>query len=303
MRGYSPPKARRAFTLIELLVVIAIIAILIGLLLPAVQKVREAAARSTAQNNLKQIALASLSYEDSYKYLPQNGVVWYTEPACNANNTKNDSGTALYQILPFIEQNAYYQLADGTTGTTVAQRKTAIKSYQCPVRRRVGFNDWSKGTITGAGDGRNGTVSDYGINPWINCPACADDGTTQIFNVGNNKRTVKNIRDGSSNTILFGQVYIKAADYTVSDSGDIYWGWSIYVSGGSNHARQRNDTLDKDSTNVDYNRQHGSPFTSGVPVARADGSVKTLPWSLNGSTTNLKPLFKPQDGLAVQFPD
>ncbi len=126
--------SRRAFTLIELLVVIAIIAILIGLLLPAVQKVREAAARTQCQNNLHQIALAVHSYHDSYGCIPGNsqdegGWDWdYQQHA--------RSWSWLARILPFVEQENLYVQMNVAGGNTMGQSQawitTPVKTYYCP---------------------------------------------------------------------------------------------------------------------------------------------------------------------------
>src|SRR5262249_47346433 len=118
----------RGFTLIELLVVIAIIALLIGLLLPAVQKVREAAARSKCSNNLKQIGLAFQSYHDTTGYLPTAGTEVPDNGTDNPPKNRVDWGWA-YEILPYIEQGQLQRVTNNATA-----RATPVATYGCPSR-------------------------------------------------------------------------------------------------------------------------------------------------------------------------
>src|SRR5262249_20686410 len=132
----GPMRSRRAFTLIELLVVIAVIGILIALLLPAVQKVREAANRTSCTNNLKQIGLACPNYHDRNRCHPPGytATVAY-DPVDPGNSTSPGWGWAAY-LLPYLEQDNLYRKIDFTqpvqASANGAAVQTVVKGFLCP---------------------------------------------------------------------------------------------------------------------------------------------------------------------------
>ncbi|MFO0936718.1 MAG: DUF1559 domain-containing protein [Gemmataceae bacterium] len=201
----------KGFTLIELLVVIAIIAILIGLLLPAVQKVREAAVRTQCINNMHNIALACHSYHDANGFMPL---------AIEGSDQPNYFGTYphhhwywswMTSILPFVEQDNLYRMADtwDNTGnnycypwsTTNTALGTPVKTWQCPMDQRQLVAQDEGGYL----------VAFTGI--------VATRGTMQKLNDGvicNTRVRMTSISDGSSNTFMVGER---------PPSGDWFFGW------------------------------------------------------------------------------
>jgi prepilin-type N-terminal cleavage/methylation domain-containing protein len=148
---------RRAFTLIELLVVIAIISVLIGMLLPAVQKAREAANRITCANNLKQIGLAMHMHHNDHDRLPPSRL-------------SGDRATWAVLILPYLEQDALYRqwnLQWNYVQQTNTARQTAVKGYFCPSRRGPSDGLSVSGDIIRVPDGPDihfpGALGDYAV--------------------------------------------------------------------------------------------------------------------------------------------
>ncbi|VTR99080.1 DUF1559 domain-containing protein [Tuwongella immobilis] len=294
MRRNGYASLRSAFTLIELLVVIAIIAILIGLLLPAVQKVREAASRMQCQNNLKQIGLALHNHHDSYQYLPRAGSDGPNITCCNATDRRGWSWR--YYILPYIEQDNVFRLTDDALVAA-----TAVKIFYCPTNRAP--------TLYG-GTGR----SDYaGCGGEFISGGGTDGMFIRTFALPGNAASPEQYRrfgdltDGLSNTIAVGEKQVHPTVYGSAGGDNEPWnnaGWDecIVRFGSSDWAGNQggmapNANHPNNTVATHWSRMFGSAHTGGANFVMGDGSVRFI--SYNVDREMFRRASKINDGLVM----
>jgi len=325
---------RRAFTLIELLVVIAIIAILIGLLLPAVQKVREAANKASCSNNLKQLALACHNYQDAHKTLPPSRIA------------RDAYATWAVVIMPYIEGDNTHQLWNVTRGyadQTPQARQATINIFFCPSKprtTRISPSNQNRpgtgiahGTTVGgavvdlsgacgdyacsAGDGNlrnqrgaNGAmISGNVVSPPNPGPQPDENGFDQpnlnppvlplipILQFRGYTR-LDTISDGTSNTFLLGEKHVLHGRYGQENGGD----HSFYNGIGYNSAQRvagpgfllARNIYDNTAGTVD---KFGGPHPGFVLFAFCDGSVKSV--NVGIDPAGLRLLAVRNDGLTI----
>lgn len=305
---------RHAFTLIELLVVIAIIALLMALLLPAIQKVREAANKMLCASNLRQIVLAFHHYHNDYGRLPTAG----SGDSGNPPTKRADWGWA-YEILPYVEADNIHK---NTNNTTV--RRTPMKLYNCTSRRNAEvFNGNAKSDYAG-----NGGSNMTSMTQIENGAVVRARGTNSSFPHGGGLRlNTGSFPDGISNTLFVGEKLVNTltmagggTDYSDNESwaGPGYkgvetngtvWGADDDIMrgclriSGSNPARYYTPIHDTmvTSPNSALNFEFGSAHPTSMNGAFGDGSVRSIRYGVDSNV--FRQACDRNDGIPFNWDD
>lgn len=258
---------RSGFSLVELLVVIAIITLLISLLLPAVQKVREAANAMICKNNLKQIAIAFHHHHNDYGFFPSGGWAFWTPPTYVNGaplSAPNQQGGWGFQILPYIEADTVWR------GGAVAAIATPHKLFFCPSRRLPQTISWTDGYIPRLTGG-------------VLVHALCDYAASNLEGTGVVRRFVPlkiaEITDGTSSTLLAGDKRLNLA-FLGQRQPDDNEGYTAGWDKDTMRSTRRPPTRDYSGIG-DGQLMFGSSHPAGICAVFADGSVHTISYAID----------------------
>ncbi len=288
----------RAFTLIELLVVIAIIAILVSLLLPAVQQAREAARRTQCKNNLKQIVLALHNYVDITSGVFPRGVNHTSGPACccvTQNSAAPQYSHSIHtMLLPYIEQTTLYSKVDFGVGANHANntvvRATKVGAFVCPSAKLIDSTVYAAHNYPFAGTNHGYATcgihgSDTGAGAFASRWGLINEGTGAV---AAGQMRLQNFVDGTSNTIVVSE-FAKGLKYVlpVANSNTQGQSWFDPNSYGNTTystlaTATPNNPKPTYSTTVNFGTV-GSYHTGGVQCGLMDGSVRFVSDNIDGT--------------------
>jgi prepilin-type N-terminal cleavage/methylation domain-containing protein/prepilin-type processing-associated H-X9-DG protein len=274
---------RPAFTLLEVMVVIGIIGALLGLLLPAIQKARDAANRTTCANNLKQLGLANHSFATTHGRIPP-GIGWF--PA----NDSGAYGCGLYHLLSDLEQSNLYESSDDGKYHFRWEKNTyekAVKTFLCPSDPTVGPDG-----LVQDNQGRTWGASCYAGNAQVFCRV-RPDGTLED---PEGTMRLTDVVDGLSNTIIFAEKYARCTNGSFPEGGSFwaYWvvgsgvqplhpGFAISWTGYSVGPGSMFQPLPSPYLGNCDPTLTSTAHPGGMQVAMLDGSVRTIASSMQGS--------------------
>jgi prepilin-type processing-associated H-X9-DG protein len=303
-RFWSRGSPSRAFTLIELLVIIAIIVLLMALLLPAIQKVREAANRMKCANHLKQLGIACHMHENDYKFLPSGGWGWLWLGEPDRDSGKRQPGGWIYNILPYVEQDQLWRSGKDMPRPQFLQENTRkcgipLKLFNCPSRRPAqAYSNGNNYTYANAAGvppelvrtDYAGNAGDQNFCEINGGPSSLQQGDTTTGWIGpidqctgvifrRSQITFALVNNGTSNTYLAGEKYLNPINYTsgfdAADNETMYTGFNNDVN------RCCFDVPLRDTAGRADFKRFGGPHSAGVNMLYCDGHVDCVAYTVD----------------------